>query len=406
MGGVTGRQTPVDEDVLLARAALSRVAEPANLHVWGCVREHGPVEAMQLILSGAVSKEVADATSARAGSVDPRRDLDAAEGYGIRLVVPESDEWPHFAFACLERSGLSRLATYAGGVRERWEGGEPVPPLALWVKGALTVESLAVRSVGIVGSRSATPYGSQVATELGYGLGLRGFTVVSGGAYGIDSAAHRGALAAGGSTVLVSAGGLDRPYPPSSANLYAEAAEMGALVSESPPGSAPHRGRFLTRNRLIAALSTGTVVVEAAARSGALNTAKHCGRLGRPLMAVPGPVTSVMSEGCHSLLRAEPRQAALVASVNDVVELIGGLGEAVPSDAGKVGSSSRRDLLDTLDADSRQVFDGFPARDSVGPDELAIACGLPPLRVIRALPALELAGLIEPTRTGYRIARR
>lgn len=412
MGGVSQPAGGPDDAVVRARAALSRVAEPANVHVWGLVRDVGPVDAMRKIESGDVSPEVADATAARAGRADPRRDLDAAERHGIRLVVPEGDEWPHFALGCLERTGHNRLARLAGlraGERlRRPDGGDRVPPLALWVKGALRIDTLAVRSVGIVGSRSATPYGTQVATDFGYGLGLRGFTIVSGGAYGIDSAAHRGALAAGAPTVLVSAGGLDRPYPPSSANLYAAATELGALISESPPGAAPHRGRFLTRNRLIAALSTGTLVVEAAARSGALNTAHHALELGRPLLAVPGPVTSATSDGCHDLLRGDPPAAALVTSVNQIVELIGDLGDQplTGTGTGAGPAASWRDVLDAMDADCRQVFDGFPARQSVGPDELAVACGLPPLRVIRALPSLELAGLIEATRTGFRITRR
>jgi DNA processing protein len=151
-----------------------------------------------------------------------------------------------------------------------------------------------------------------LSADLAYGLSGHGFDIVSGGAYGIDAAAHRAALAAGGSTVIVSAGGLDRPYPSGNAQLFERAADNGLLISESPPGSAPHRQRFLTRNRLIAALSTGVVVVEAARRSGALNTAGHCRLLGRPLMVVPGPVTSAMSAGCHDLLRDEHGYAVLV----------------------------------------------------------------------------------------------
>jgi DNA processing protein len=416
-GVIEARPAGVTHDLLLARAALSRVAEPANLDVWNEVRGFGPVEAMRRILAGAVPAKVLDATAARARTVDPHADLEAAARHGIRLVVPESDEWPHFGLACLERASDVRLAERELPGFELLEGGEPVPPLALWVRGTMTIEALAVRSVGIVGSRSATPYGTQVATDLGYGLARRGFAVVSGGAYGIDSAAHRGALAAGGPTVLISAGGLDRPYPSASAELYARAADLGAVISESPPGSAPHRHRFLTRNRLIAALSTGTVIVEAAARSGAMNTARHSERLGRPLMAVPGPVTSAMSDGCHNLLRGEPARAALVTSARDVVELIGASSDVcAEADSGASGAAptgntdegrpvSRRDVLDTLDADCRQVFDGFPARGSVGADELAIASGLSALRVIRALPTLELSGLIEPTPDGYRISR-
>ena len=154
--------------------------------------------------------------------------------------------------------------------------------------------------------------------------------VVSGGAYGIDAAAHRGALALGGTTVLVSAGGLDRPYPPGNGRLFEAVAESGLLVSESPPGSAPQRHRFLTRNRLIAALSGATIVVEAARRSGAINTAAHARGLGRVLLAVPGPITSALSVGCHDLLSHESDPAVLVTSLEDVLSTVSGL-DAVPT---------------------------------------------------------------------------
>ena len=137
-----------------------------------------------------------------------------------------------------------------------------------------------MRSAGIVGARASTEYGNRVAADLAFGLGSAGLEIVSGGAYGIDAAAHRGALAAGAVTVAVSAGGLDRPYPTGNAALFEQIAAAGLLISESPPGCAPQRHRFLSRNRLIAAFSSGIVVVEAAGRSGATNTANHARRLG------------------------------------------------------------------------------------------------------------------------------
>ncbi len=249
----------VSDEVLIARAYLSRVAEPASIPVWDWVRRHGPLEAAASIRSGAP----------------------------------------------LEAAALVRLRSYRSGTERHRDGGEPIPPLALWVKGAAEVTTTAVRSVAIVGSRASTAYGEHVTAELAYGLASREVDVVSGGAYGIDAVAHRSALAAGGGTVIVSAGGLDRPYPAGNASLYDRVGETGLLVSESPPGSAPQRHRFLSRNRLIAALSSATIVVEAAARSGALNTARHCQVLGRSLMVVPGPVTSPMSAGCHALLRRD-----------------------------------------------------------------------------------------------------
>jgi DNA processing protein len=337
-------------------------------------------------------------------------------------VAPESGEWPHFAFGALHASGTRRVAAYRAGVRQRRESGELVPPIALWVRGSGELATAAVRSVGIVGARAATSYGEHVTVELAYGLARRGLAVVSGGAYGIDAAAHRGALAAGGHTLLVSAAGLERPYPAGNAALFARAAESGLVISESPPGTAPHRHRFLTRNRLIAALSTGTLVVEAATRSGAANTAKHCLELGRPLMAVPGPITSPMSAGCHELLRRDVDPAVLVTCVEDVLQLVGAMGDGFPADerqpTGSEGSladatpASRtpaddvRAELDGLDPVARRVFEGVSARHPGRPDEIAQRCGVPALEVIRALPVLQLAGLIESSDAGFRVAAR
>jgi DNA processing protein len=401
MGGV------VDDAVLVARAYLSRVAEPASIPVWDCVRRLGPVAAAALIRDGGGSEEVSAAVAARREHVDPHADLEAAQRHGIRLVVPESDEWPHFALAALERTGQVRARSFQAGLRKVADSGEPMPPLALWVKGAGDLASLGVRSVGIVGARAATAYGEHVTAELAYGLASRGVSVVSGGAYGIDAAAHRGSLAAGGQTVVVSAGGLDRPYPQGNASLFSRAAETGLVISESPPGAAPQRHRFLTRNRLIAALSTGTVVVEAALRSGAANTAKHCFEMGRPVMAVPGPITSLMSAGCHDLLRREPEAALLVTCVEDVLTVVGGIGDGVPPSIDRAaGRGDVRTELDQLDPVARRVFEGLPARRPVRPDEIAQRCGVTPLEVIRSLPVLDLAGLVEASDGGYRIASR
>jgi DNA processing protein len=404
MGRVMGG---VSDDILLARALLNRLAEPACIPLWDFVRKVGPVEAVQQIQAGRAGNDVQNVTAARIGAADPHADLEAAQRHGVRLIVPESDEWPHFALSCLERTGIARAKEFADGKRTHAEYGEPIPPLALWARGPVNLATVGIRSVGIVGARAATDYGQQVAADLAYGLARRGFEVVSGGAYGIDAAAHRGALAAGGQTIVVSAGGLDRPYPPSNASLFGRAGESGLLLSESPPGAAPQRRRFLTRNRIIAALSTGSVIAEASARSGAMNTAGHCHRLGRPVMAVPGPVTSAVSVGCHQLLAREDHPASLVTSVDDVVMIIGGAGDVAqvaPAPTGR--GDDLRAKLDAVDGRARQVYDGFPAHRSARPEDLAAASGLSPLDVIRALPVLELSGLVEATADGFRIAKR
>lgn len=416
MGGVTAR-------VLWARAYLSRVAEPASIPLWEFVEAQGPVEAVERIRAGDIDPPVLRAVGARRDVVDPDQDLAAAARHGINVVVPESDDWPHFAFASLEHAARRRLDTFHTGDTSHADHGEPIPPLALWTSGSLSLREVGTRSAGIVGSRAATAYGERVATELAFDLARKDVVVVSGGAYGIDAAAHRGALRGGGATVIVSAGGLDHAYPPSHGRLFDEVRESGLLISESPPGSAPRRRRFLTRNRLIAALSTGVVVVEAARRSGALNTASHCRRIGRPLMAVPGPVTSAASSGCHDLLADPRRDVQLVTNALDVAAIVAGFdsglvdgsdggldagdGCAGPADGARPaeGTDRRRSLMDALSADARQVVDAFPARASLSVDDLSVRAGMSVLEVIRTLPALELSGLIESGADGYRLSR-
>ena len=211
---------------------------------------------------------------------------------GGRLVTEDDDEWPALAF------------TSFTGVTGRMRA-QAHKPMVLWVVGSGRLDDVADRAAAIVGTRAATAYGEYVAADLAAGLVGRDAAVVSGGAFGIDGAAHRAALAAEGLTVAVLAGGIDVPYPAGHASLLRRIAEEGLLVSEYPPGVRPARHRFLTRNRLVAALAGATVVVEAGARSGAANTAAWARALGRSVCAVPGPVTSSASVGCHALLRSE-----------------------------------------------------------------------------------------------------
>lgn len=409
----------IEEDTIRARAYLSRVAEPANVAVWEWVRRVGPIKAAAAIRTGIVPDGVAAATVARRDQVDVDLDLEAAARHGIRLVTPEHEDWPHFAFAAMEATAQRRWAQWQGGDRAPRPAGEAVPPLALWVKGSLPMRMLAVRSVGIVGARAATEYGVHVASELGYGLAGREVVVVSGGAYGIDAAAHRGALAADGATILVSAGGLDRPYPAGHADLFARVADSGLVISESPPGAAPHRRRFLSRNRLIAALSTGIVVVEAGRRSGALNTAAHARRLGRALMAVPGPVTSAASVGCHDLLRGgdggDADVVRLVTGVDDVLAEIGAPGEGLGDTSSRPGDAdagderqtpTNRSTIDGLDVEASAVHDALRVRRFLREDELSVVSALPVPQVRQALAALLLYELAESGPDGYRLNPR
>lgn len=395
----------VSDEVLVARAYLARVAEAGSLTVSAFVEEHGPVLGAELVRSGDVPPLVAAATAARRTSADGEADLAAAARHGLRFVVPESPDWPHFTFAPLYAAHRRRWLTFLGGARSARYGGEPTVPLGLWVGGSLPLAELGLRSVAVVGARAATAYGQHCASEFGYGLARAGVAVVSGGAFGIDVCAHRGALAADGVTVLVSAGGLDRPYPSAHRNLFDRVRQDGLLISESPPGAAPQKHRFLSRNRVIAALSSATVVVEAAPRSGALNTAAHCTALGRPLLAVPGPVTSTMSAGCHNLIRREENRALLVASVEDVLEIVGPIGWNGP--AGSEHAQDQRPIRadDDLDPVARAVLDGFPARSWVTENDLARSSALAVSAVLQALPVLQLAGLVEFGAQGIRLRR-
>ncbi len=272
-------------------------------------------------------------------------------------------------------------------------------PCALWLRGTADLRYCLLSSVSVVGSRAATAYGAHVSTEMAAALGQRGWTVVSGGAYGIDDRAHRGALAAQGPTIAVLACGVDWPYPAGHAELFDAIAACGALVSEWPPGRRPTRHGFLIRNRVIAALTRGTVVVEAGLRSGALSTARHARDLCRPLMAVPGPVTSAASAGCHEIIREWG--AVCVTSAEQVLEQVGVVGEHLP-ERGR-GPVLRHDALDEVTA---SVLDAVPARVGAGPTAIAATAGVDVDTAVRCLGALAAGGFVDRCDTGWRVRPR
>ncbi|WP_308283140.1 DNA-processing protein DprA [Pseudonocardia nigra] len=329
----------MSEEVLLARAYLSRVVEPPAPGLAQLVAAVGPVEAAQRVRAGRVDEQVAGETGARRTVDRAAADLAAARTAGSRLLTPEHDEWPAWPFAAFAITGVRELA----------------PPLALWVRGPGRLAALCERAVGVVGARAATSYGMHVAGELSAGMADRGFTVVSGAAIGIDGAAHRGALAVDGATVAVLACGVDRAYPAAHQALLERIAATGLVVSEYPPGCVPGRHRFLVRNRLIAGMSEGTLVVEAGLRSGAQRTAADAAALGRLVLAVPGPVTSGLSAGCHRLIRDG---ALLVTRTEEVLEAVGRLGldlaDTPTSDVGRP--------TDALDPVAALVHDALPTR--------------------------------------------
>ncbi len=368
-------------DERLARLALSMLGEPGGLRMARMVTDLGAEQLYAQLLAGCDPHGMRTDIAARLVDIEPERDLERAARRGIRWVVPGDPEWP---------ASIDDLATV-----------EPLQnltgvPLGLWVRGPLRLDALPA-PVAVVGARSATTYGTDVAAELGAGLARAGSTVVSGAAFGIDQAAHRGALAGDGPTVAVLACGVDRAYPAAHQQLLDHLGEQCAVVSEVAPGRAPMRVRFLSRNRVIAALSRGTVVVEAAVRSGALNTASWTSRLNRPLMGVPGPVTSAPSEGVHQLIRSGA--ATLVTRADEVLELTGLMGDHLAAFA-RAPTTAR----DRLTRRQQRVLEAVPLVRSAPADSVARTAGLGVAEVDSVLDGLARCGLVERMPTGWRLA--
>lgn len=375
------------DDERYAHAALTYLAEPGDQRLGALVRACGAARTLAAIKAGSFPRGRSDergspaATRAmerwrvRLAELPPPEELARSCRAGIRLACPGDSEWP----VRLDDLGDAR-------------------PYALWLRGSADLRFSCLRSVAIVGSRAATAYGSYVASEFAASVATRGWAVISGGAYGVDAAAHRGALAAEGVTVAVLACGVDVPYPVGHADLLDAIAAQGVVASEWPPGRNATRLRFLIRNRVIAALASGTLVVEAAQRSGALNSARHARDLGRPLMAVPGPITSGLSAGCHMIVR--DWQGMLVTSAAEIVEF---LSPVAPVDAaGRAGAVLERDALGP---DAAAVLDALPVRGGMGSSAIAVKAGLDMDTVIRSLGALAAGGFAERCDQGWRVRR-
>lgn len=306
----------------------------------------------------------------RAAVVDPDLIARATAACGSRFLIPGDSEWP---------AEVDLLA----GVSV---GGQAGPPLGLWVRG--TELPALTGGVAVVGARACTTYGEQVAATLAADVAAAGRPVVSGLAFGIDAAAHRGALGSRGLTLGVVASGLDQPYPSANARLADAVIGQGALVSEMPPGYRPTRYAFLARNRLIAALSAAVVVVEASHRSGAKNTASWAAAMGRPVMAVPGPVTSSLTATPHRLIR--DGEAVLVTSADDVLSLLAPLGTREEPD----GRGESRPI-DALPSGPRELRESIRARESVSVAELAARTGQSMVDVLANLAELIERGWVQ-----------
>ena len=347
----------VDGEERRARIWLSGVFEPGDPVAAKLMAQFPATAVLERILAASADETTRFSVwRQRACRIDDAALQRAADDVGARFVCPGDEEWP---------VALADLDTHADAARLN------PAPLGLWLRGARRLEAVAESAVAIVGSRAATAYGEHAARDLAYGCVAAGLTVVSGGAYGIDAAAHQGALARGGPTVAVLAGGVDRPYPSGNAALLREISANGVLVSEAAPGARPSKARFLVRNRLIAALSRGAVVVEAALRSGSLSTARWARDLGRSVMGVPGPVTSMTSAGVHELLR-QP-ETTLVTDAGEVVEQVCSIGSQ-PA-ARKVGEARSEDALDER---QRRALDGLPVGWGAPLESIAREAGLRP----------------------------
>ena len=368
---LTAPVSELDAADTFARSTWLVLAEPGDRLAGAIVAALGAAPALQLLIdkvprddiivrlheAGLDESDIGDLQAGldrwlpRFSSTVAKRALSQGARFGLRLITPSSPHWP---------TGVDDLGPHA--------------PIALWLRGRVEALDAMNNSIALVGARAATGYGEHVTMEASAGLVDRGFAIVSGAAYGIDGMAHRAALASRGTTIAFLAGGLDRFYPSGHDALLTRIVETGAVLSEVPCGTPPTKWRFLQRNRLIAAASQATVVLEAGWRSGSLNTASHALSAGRPVGAVPGPVTSAASAGCHKLIREG--FTTLVTSADEMAALITPV--AIPG-----GYSEEH-------TDAARLLDALSARTARSPSDLAARSGLSVAAVQAALGTLEL----------------
>ena len=280
-----------------AHLQLLNVIEPGSEFWCNEVKERGAIEVLASIKDGFyLTKKQIEKIVSRLATFEIEKVVEEISKCGAKFIYPGDKEWP---------TSLNDLR---------------IPPFGLIMKGEFEFLSALQNSIAIVGTRNPTPYGARISSEFAAALADREWSIVSGGAIGIDAAAHQGALAAEGITFGVLAGGVNQPYPLSNVRLFNGIQDRGLLISEVMPHVHPVPHRFLIRNRLIAALTKGTIVVEAAYRSGSLRTAREAAEIFRPVMAVPGPINVPTSEGCHRLI--SDRCAEIVTSIKDILDLV------------------------------------------------------------------------------------
>lgn len=398
-------ETMLDSANRYARAAWSALAEPGDALAATVVEHFGAIEALKRVQnlnasSGEVSDELLRVAFApvelpdtlgvvrgwllREKNLNIEMELEWLHRLGGQIVVPGDASWP--------------------GTLDVLEHGKPI---ALWQIGnpeALRLSEIE-GGIAMVGARASSRYGVNVAREIAYDLACSGCWIISGGAYGIDAASHQGALASSGKTICVQAAGLGNLYPAMNASLFDSILETGAVVSEVPCSMRPTKRFFLSRNRLISALSSVVVVVEAGQRSGALSTANHGMEQGREVAAIPGMVTSPASLGCHNLIR---EGATLVSSAKDILELARPLTQAairqVAQTAGGKSPTLALSVFDAEDKESMKVMDSLNTRTWKSLEQVARAAGLGLKATQSALGVLELGGMVETRAGRYRLA--
>lgn len=357
---------------------LAHCVEPGDATCGRLIGRHGAAAFVSMIERGQTGLSYGEGLAARMRGVRPESAAERAAGVDARIITRVDREWP---------TQLDELGARA--------------PIALWVRGAADLRLLALRSVAMVGARACTAYGEEVAFRWAAELATARWTVVSGAAFGIDAAAHRGALL-GGTTIAMLAGGVDVAYPRAHEALLARIADDGLVVSEAPPGEHVRRQRFLSRNRLIAACTRATIVVEAAERSGTAATARSARELSRIVLAVPGPVVSPASAGCHRMIREG--DALLVSDVDDVRGLLDLDSRAEPGVSAQQEQPPRQEC-DALADRERRVLDSLRVRSWMDSAEVLRSCGLGASEMLAALSILTARGLVDESESGWRISR-
>jgi DNA processing protein len=385
-----------------ARATWTGIAEPGDGTAWLLIAALGAPRALAGVVERWTVAEFLAALREGGGNgtgTDDRADRDAAgiaAGMGDADLRQAIDRWQPRLSSGNALIALRQAARFGARLRipsdEGWPEGLAAlganAPLALWTRGTTDAYLSLGRSMALVGARAATGYGEHVTMEASAGLVDRGYSIVSGAAYGIDGMAHRAALASHGLTVAFLAGGVDRFYPSGHDALLGRIVEAGTVISELPCGSSPTRWRFLQRNRLIAAVSLATIVLEAGWRSGSLNTAGHASQLGRPLGAVPGPVTSAASAGCHRLIREF--NAVCVTNPDEMAEL-----------APLASAFREAPAIVRSDTEATRVLDALSSRAPRSSMDVASRSGLSSAATQAVLARLLLDDLVRETDRGW-----